>query len=152
MARLSRRLWGGTSLKTAVKEATDEWKELDKSKSFLQACGEDMFSEKIELCLQMFESLDLSEVNLEMFEKCIGRQIEASYRVFQSPTDLLRTLSNTGLCKLWNSSGGQEQAVAAKDPRLHGRKSQHQTSLSMRNNLKLTEGNFFGVTKGDHSL
>ena len=125
MAQLSRRLWGGTSLKTAVKEATDE--ELDKSKSFLQACGEDTFSEKIELCLQAFDSLDRSEVNLEMFKKWIGRQIEASYRVFQSPTDLL----NTGLCKLWNSCGGQEQAVAGKDQRLHGRKSQHQTSLSM---------------------
>ena len=144
MARLSRRLWGGTSLKTAVKEATDEWEELDKSKSFLQACGEDMFSEKIELCLQAFDSLDLSEVNLEMFKKCIRRQIEASYHVFQSPTDLFRILSNTSV-----NCG---TVVAAKDQRSHGRKSQHQTSLSMRNNSTLTEGNFFGVTKGDHSL
>ena len=130
--------------------SSDEWEELDKSKSFLQARGEDMFSEKIELCLQAFDSLDLSEVNLEMFKKCIGRQIEASYRVFQSPTDTLRILLY--LCKLWNSSGGREQAVAGKDQKPHGGKSQHQTSLSMRNNSKLTEGNFFGVTKGDHSL
>ena len=108
MARLSRRLWGGTSLKTAVKEATDEWEELDKSKSFLQACGEDMFSEKIELCLQAFDSLDLSEVNLEMFKKCIRRQIEASYHVFQSPTDLLRILSNTSVnCgTVWRTRAG----------------------------------------------
>ena len=77
--------------------SSDEWEELDKSKSFLQARGEDMFSEKIELCLQAFDSLDLSEVNLEMFKKCIGRQIEASYRVFQSPTDPLRILLNTSV-------------------------------------------------------
>ena len=53
--------------------SSDEWEELDKSKSFLQARGEDMFSEKIELCLQAFDSLAISEVNLEIFKKFIGR-------------------------------------------------------------------------------
>ena len=77
--------------------SSDEWEELHKSKSFVRARGEDIFSEKIELCLQAFDSPDLSEVNLEMFKKCIGRQIEASYRVFQSPNDLLRILLNTSV-------------------------------------------------------
>ena len=53
--------------------SSDEWEELDKSKLFMQARGEDMFSEKIELCLQAFDSLDLSELNLEMFKKCIRK-------------------------------------------------------------------------------
>ena len=128
-----------------------EWEELDKSKSFLQARGEDMFSEKIELCLQAFDSLDLSEVNLEMFKKCIGRQIEASYRVFRSPTDPLRILLNTSVnCGTVLADESRLWLEKIKGP--HRRKSQHQTSLSMRNNSKLTEGNFFGVTKGDHSL
>ena len=77
--------------------SSDEWEELDKSKSFLLARGEDMFSEKIELCIQAFDSLDLSEVNLEMFKKCIGRQIEVSDRVLQSPIDPLRILLNTSV-------------------------------------------------------
>ena len=38
--------------------SSDEWEELDKSISFLPARGKDMFSEKIELCLQAFDSLN----------------------------------------------------------------------------------------------
>ena len=56
--------------------SSDEWEELDKSESGLKAPEEDVLSEKIELCLQAFDSPDLSEVNLEMFKKCIGRQID----------------------------------------------------------------------------
>ena len=53
--------------------------------------SEDVVSEKTELCLQAFDSLDLRDVNLEMFKKCVRKQIEASYRVFQSPTDPLKS-------------------------------------------------------------
>ena len=57
--------------------------------------SEDVVSiKKIEMCLQAFDSLDLGDVNLEMFKKCVRKQIEASYRVFQSPTDPLKILLN----------------------------------------------------------
>ena len=56
--------------------------------------SEDVVSEKIELCLQAFDSLYLRDVNLEMFKKCVRKQIEASYRIFQSPTDPLKILLN----------------------------------------------------------
>ena len=56
--------------------------------------SENAVSEKIEMCLQAFDSLDFGDVNLEMFKKCVRKQIEASYRVFQSPTDPLKILLN----------------------------------------------------------
>ena len=59
--------------------------------------AEDVLKEKIDLCLQAFESLDLCDVNLDMFKRCVRKQIVASYRVFQSPTDPLKILLNSSV-------------------------------------------------------
>ena len=69
--------------------SSQESEEIDEEES-----EEDVLSEKIELCLQAFDSLDLRDVNFDMFKKRVRRQIEASYRVFQSPTDPLKILLN----------------------------------------------------------
>jgi len=64
--------------------------------------SKDIVSEKIEMCLHAFDSLDLGDVNLEMLKKCVQKQIEASYCVFQSPTDPLKILLNVpDETKLW---------------------------------------------------
>ena len=73
--------------------SSQESEEIDEEES-ANGESEDVVSEKIELCLQAFDSLDLRDVNLEMFKKCVRKQIEASYRVFQSPTDPLKILLN----------------------------------------------------------
>ena len=74
--------------------SSQESEEIDEEESVNGESEEDVLSEKIELCLQAFDSLDLRDVNLDMFKKCVRRQIEASYRVFQSPTDPLKILLN----------------------------------------------------------
>ena len=70
--------------------SSQELEEIDEEES-VNGESEDVVSEKTELCLQAFDSLDLRGVNLEMFKKCVRKQIEASYRVFQSPTDPLKS-------------------------------------------------------------
>ena len=72
--------------------SSQELEEIDEEESANEE-SEDV-SEKIELCLQAFDSLDLRDVNLEMFKKCVRKQIEASNRVFQSLTDPLKILLN----------------------------------------------------------
>ena len=74
--------------------SSQESEEIDEEESVNGESEEDVLSEKIELCLQAFDSLDLRDVNLDVFKKCVRRQIEASYRVFQSPTDPLKILLN----------------------------------------------------------
>jgi len=74
--------------------SSQESEESDEEESVNGESEEDVVSEKIELCLQAFDSLDLLDVNLEMFKKCFRKQIEASYHVFQSPTDPLKILLN----------------------------------------------------------
>lgn len=74
--------------------SSQESEEIDEEESVNGESEEDILSEKIELCLQAFDSLDLRDVNLDMFKKCVPRQIEASYRVFKSPTDPLKILLN----------------------------------------------------------
>ena len=78
----------------ADRDESQESEEIDEEESVNGESEEDVISEKIELCLQAFDSLDLPDVNMEMFKKCVRRQIEASYRVFQSPTDPLKILLN----------------------------------------------------------
>ena len=73
--------------------SSQESEEIDEEGS-VNGESEDVVSEKIELCLQAFDSLDLRDVNLEMSKKCVRKQIEASFRVFQSPTDPLKILLN----------------------------------------------------------
>ena len=72
---------------------SQESEEIDEKES-VNGESQDVVSEKIEMCLQAFDSLDLGDVNLEMFKKCVQKQIEASYCVFQSPTDPLKILLN----------------------------------------------------------
>jgi len=74
--------------------SSQESEEIVEEESVNGESEEDVLSEKIELCLQAFDSLDLRDVNLDMFKKCMRRQIEASYCVFQSPTDPLKILLN----------------------------------------------------------
>jgi len=62
--------------------SSQESEEIDEEESVNGESEEDILSEKIELCLQAFDSLDLRDVNLDMFKKCVRRQIEASYHVF----------------------------------------------------------------------
>lgn len=78
----------------ADRDESQESEEIDEEESVNGESEEDVISEKIELCLQAFDSFDLPDVNMEMFKKCVRRQIEASYRVFQSPTDPLKILLN----------------------------------------------------------
>ena len=78
----------------ADRDESQESEEIDEEESVNEESEEDVISEKIELCLQAFDSLDLPDVNMEMFKKCVRRQIEASYCVFQSPTDPLKILLN----------------------------------------------------------
>ena len=72
---------------------SQESEEIDEKES-VNGESQDVVSEKIEMCLQAFDSLDLGDVNLEMFKKCVQKQIEASYCVFQSPTDPLKIFLN----------------------------------------------------------
>ena len=73
--------------------SSQESEEIDEEES-VNGESEDVVSEKIELCLQAFDSLDLRDVNLEMFKKCVRKQTEASFCVFQSPTDPFKILLN----------------------------------------------------------
>ena len=65
----------------------------DKEESVNGESEEDV-SEKFDLCLKAFDSLDLRDLNLELFKKCMRRQIEAPCIVFKSHTDILKILSN----------------------------------------------------------
>lgn len=51
--------------------SSQESEEIDEEESVNGESEEDVLSEKIELCLQAFDSLDLRDVNLDMFKKCV---------------------------------------------------------------------------------
>ena len=80
---------------------SQEQEEIDEKESVNGESEEDVISEKIELCLQAFDSLDFHEVNLEMFKKCVRKQIEGSYHAFQSNWSVKDFIECS--CKLWNS-------------------------------------------------
>lgn len=135
----------------ADRDESQESEEIDEEESVNGESEEDVISEKIELCLQAFDSLDLPDVNMEMFKKRVRRQIEASYRVFQSPTDPLKILLNAPV-NCGTILYDETKTVAGQDQIPSGRKSQHQAPLSMRNTSKLTKRNFFGISKWSCTL
>ena len=56
----------------ADRDESQESEEIDEEESVNGESEEDVISEKIELCLQAFDSLDLPDVNMEMFKKRCG--------------------------------------------------------------------------------
>lgn len=53
------------------RDESQESEKIDEEESVNGESEEDVISEKIELCLQAFDLLDLCDVNLEMFKKCV---------------------------------------------------------------------------------
>ena len=51
--------------------SSKELEEIYEKESANRESKEDVFSEKIELCLEAFELLDSRDVNLDMFKKCV---------------------------------------------------------------------------------
>lgn len=53
------------------KLSSQELEEIDEEESVDGESEEDVVSEKIELCLQAFDLLDLHDANLELYKKCV---------------------------------------------------------------------------------